>query len=75
MGLAVDLEYLYNKFCPYKVGEILMTCNSGNPSTKYPNTTWQAWGSGRVPIGVNTGDGDFNYADRTGGEKIGRAHV
>lgn len=31
--------------------------------------TWVAWGSGRVPIGVNAGDGDFNTVEKTGGNK------
>lgn len=31
-------------------------------------TTWVAWGSGRVPVGVNTGDSNFNTVEKTGGE-------
>ena len=30
--------------------------------------TWVAWGSGRVPVGINTGDGNFNTVEKTGGE-------
>lgn len=31
--------------------------------------TWEAWGQGRVPIGVDTTDEDFDTADATGGSK------
>ena len=30
---------------------------------------WELWGSGRVPVGVDTGDTDFNTIEKTGGEK------
>ena len=31
--------------------------------------TWVAWGSGRVPIGVDMSDSSFNTVEKTGGEK------
>ena len=31
--------------------------------------TWVAWGAGRVPVGVDTSDTDFDAAEETGGEK------
>ena len=31
--------------------------------------TWRAWGAGRVPVGVDTSDSDFNTAGKTGGVK------
>lgn len=31
--------------------------------------TWAAWGSGRVPVGVNTSDSSFNTVEKTGGAK------
>lgn len=31
-------------------------------------TTWVAWGSGRVPVGVNTSDSNFNTVEKIGGE-------
>ena len=40
-----------------------------NPETYLGFGTWQYWGSGRVPIGVNTDDTDFNTAEKTGGNK------
>ena len=31
--------------------------------------TWVAWGAGRVPVGVDASDTDFDAAEETGGEK------
>lgn len=31
--------------------------------------TWAPWGAGRVPVGVDTGDTDFDTVEETGGEK------
>jgi len=53
----------------HPVGKILMTDDSRNPAEYYPGTTWVAWGSGRVPVGVNTSDSDFNSVNKTGGAK------
>lgn len=53
----------------YPVGAIYMTTNSANPSTMFPNTTWVAWGSGKVPVGVDTSDTSFNTVEKIGGEK------
>lgn len=30
---------------------------------------WEAWGAGKVPVGVDTNDSDFNTAEKAGGEK------
>ena len=44
-----------------------MSVNSTNPSTLLGGT-WEAWGKGRVPVGVNETDSDFNAVEKTGGE-------
>ena len=31
--------------------------------------TWVAWGAGRVPVGINSLDSDFDGVEKTGGEK------
>lgn len=51
----------------YPVGRILFSANNVNPGT-YLGGTWTAWGSGRVPVGVNTAQSAFNTAEKTGGE-------
>lgn len=50
----------------YPVGSIYMGVSSTNPST-YFGGTWVAWGSGRVPVGINTSDSNFNTVEKTGG--------
>lgn len=50
------------------VGHILMTTRNVNPGT-YLGGTWEAWGSGRVPTGVNADDTDYNASEKTGGAK------
>ena len=52
----------------YPVGAIYMSTSSTNPSSLFGGT-WEAWGSGRVPVGVNANDGDFNTPNKTGGSK------
>jgi hypothetical protein len=52
----------------YPVGAIYMSVISLNPEAIFGGT-WVAWGTGRVPVGVDTGDGDFNTVEETGGEK------
>ena len=50
----------------YPVGSIYMSVSGTNPSS-FLGGTWVAWGSGRVPVGVNTSDGNFNTVEKTGG--------
>lgn len=50
----------------YPVGSIYMSVNAINPSA-YFGGTWVAWGAGRVPVGINTADGNFNTVEKTGG--------
>lgn len=53
----------------YPVGSIYMSANNVNPQT-FLGGTWVSWGAGRVPVGVNSSDTDFNTAEKTGGEKV-----
>ena len=50
----------------YPVGSIYLSVKNENPSSKFGGT-WVAWGSGRVPVGVNSSDGNFNSVEKTGG--------
>ena len=52
----------------YPVGSIYMSVNNVNPGTLFGGT-WEEWGSGRMPIGVNTSDADFDTVEETGGAK------
>ena len=53
----------------YPVGAIYMSTANVNPSTFIAGTTWVAWGSGKVPVGVDTSDTSFDTVEKTGGEK------
>lgn len=52
----------------YPVGSIYMSVNNTDPGTLFGGT-WEAWGTGRVPVGVDSGDSDFSASEKTGGEK------
>lgn len=52
----------------YPIGSIYLSVNSANPSTIFGGE-WESWGSGKVPVGVNDSDIDFNIVEKTGGEK------
>lgn len=52
----------------YPVGSIYMSVNDVDPST-FLGGTWERWGQGRVPVGVDASDADFATVEKTGGEK------
>lgn len=54
----------------YYVGRIIMDTKNVNPASYLGFGTWQLWGSGRVPVGVNASDSAFNAVEKTGGEKV-----
>ncbi len=56
---------------PSHIGQIIMsvTLDTAAKVQAVYGGTWVAWGSGRVPVGVNTSDIDFATAQKTGGEK------
>jgi hypothetical protein len=54
----------------YPVGSIYMNATSStNPATLIGFGTWVAFGAGRVPVGIDSGDTDFDTAEETGGAK------
>ena len=54
----------------YPVGSIYMNAtNSTNPSSLLGFGTWTSFGAGRMPIGIDSGDSDFNNQEETGGAK------
>lgn len=54
----------------YPVGSIYMNAtNSTNPGTLLGFGTWTSFGAGRVLIGIDSGDTDFDTAEETGGSK------
>lgn len=65
----IDWTTLIDKI--YPVGSIYMsaTLSTTTQVASALGGTWAAWGSGRVPVGVNTSDTDFNSVEKTGGNK------
>lgn len=57
----------------YPVGSIYMSVNSTSPATLFGGT-WVAWGSGRVPVGIDKNDEDFNTVEKAGGDKLLQSH-
>ncbi len=54
----------------YPVGSIYMNATvATNPATLLGFGTWAAFGAGKVPIGLDSGDSDFNTVEGTGGSK------
>ena len=68
-GMNSAFATLFNMM--YPVGSIYMSATLSNASdvnNALPGT-WQAWGAGRVPVGVDTSQTEFNSVEKTGGEK------
>ena len=54
----------------YPVGSIYTNAtNSTNPGTLLGFGTWAAFGAGRVPVGIDSGQTEFDTAEETGGAK------
>ena len=54
----------------YPIGSIYTNAtNATNPSTLIGFGTWVAFGAGKVPVGIDSGDTDFDTAEETGGSK------
>lgn len=68
--LTSALEDLIKQYilASHPIGSIEINISGANPST-YLGGTWITWGTGKVPVGINTSDTDFNTVEKTGGEK------
>jgi len=56
------------------VGTVKTFNVSTNPATLYGFGTWEAYGTGRVLVGIDTNDTDFDTVDEEGGHKEMQAH-
>ncbi|MCK1200580.1 DUF859 domain-containing protein [Streptococcus uberis] len=65
-GFFVNGKSLLDIF--YPVGTIYESVNATNPST-FMGGTWTRFGNGKVLVGVDENDADFNTVNKTGGEK------
>ena len=53
----------------YPIGHEIYTKNSANPSTYMGFGTWELTSVGRMQVGIDENDTDFNTAGKTGGSK------
>lgn len=53
----------------YHVGSLIFDTKNINPATYLGFGTWQLWGSGCVPVGVDTVQTEFATSEKTGGGK------
>lgn len=72
------LEYIESKVklnvdLFYPVGSIYLSVNSTNPSQLFGGT-WEQWGKGRVPVGVDTSQEEFKTVEKLGGSKYLQRH-
>lgn len=67
--LSDELADIINKI--YPVGSIYMsaTLSTAAAVSAAIGGTWAAWGAGRVPVGVDTSQAEFDTVEETGGEK------
>lgn len=52
----------------YPIGSIYMSVNSTNPSNLFGGS-WESWGTGKVPVGIDASQSEFNAVEKTGGQK------
>lgn len=53
----------------FKVGAIYLNVTGVNPATELGYGTWSAWGTGKMPVGYDAGQTEFNASEKTGGAK------
>ena len=65
--------------CPWRIGDLLPSTrevsagNPENPNVTWSGTTWVLWGSGRMAVGFDSADTDFDTVEKTGGAKTSAA--
>lgn len=69
----IDSKIKMNVDLMYPVGSIYLSVNFTNPSQLFGGE-WEQWGKGRVPVGIDTNDSDFNAIEKTGGSKYLQEH-
>lgn len=73
---AINTAILQSKKDQYPVGTIYFNAsNNTNPGSLLGFGTWVAWGSGRVPVGVDAAQTEFDTAEETGGSKTNTLSV
>jgi hypothetical protein len=73
MGTSYILTTTVEEDIMYPVGAIFESIVGTDPATQLGYGTWAAFGAGRVIVGYDSGDGDFDTAEKTGGAKTVQA--
>ena len=66
LRLQNEIDSIMDKI--YPIGSIYMSVSPTNPEETIGGA-WVPWGQGKVPVGVDASDSDFNSVERIGGEK------
>ncbi len=66
--------YVYNQeqpLMPSHVGQVIMSTTLDTAAKVHAiyGGTWERWGAGKVPVGVDPNDTDFNAPNKSGGSK------
>lgn len=74
LRIGVNDGLLYNKeqpLMPSHVGQVIMstTLDTAAKVKAIYGGTWERWGAGKVPVGVDPNDSDFNAPNKSGGAK------
>lgn len=65
---GVYVDDILDKFYPIGTIYLTVSLDTADKVTEALGGTWVAWGSGRVPVGVNSDRYEFETVERTGGE-------
>lgn len=64
---AAEVLKVTNIYVPIPIGGIYISTNNVNPNMIWKNTTWEEFGQGKVLIGQDTTNTNFNTLGKTGG--------
>lgn len=65
-SMMTQINGIWNRI--YPIGSIYISTSDANPAQLFGGT-WEAYGAGKVLVGFNSGDSDFNQIGKTGGSK------
>lgn len=68
IGIGED-EGIPVAYQAFKVGGIYINTTGTNPATELGYGTWSAFGAGKVLVGLDSGDANFDTSEETGGAK------
>ena len=70
--IRVEMDAVTNKLWP--VGSISISVNNANPASFFGGS-WVQFATGKTIVGVDTGQGEFNAVEKSGGHKELQSHA